>query len=335
MRADSCDLDDEHLLRALDHIRDVFAVFDDRNRLVYWNAHSERRSGYSAEELAGMHPKQLVADADLPKLGNYLRDVHQSGRSTVEVRLVAKNGERVPHELYSDLLTDADGSVIGRVVVGREISERWAYERVLEHKSDRLQEFADFVSHDIRTPLSVASGWLDAYHETGSEVHYQRVVDAHERIEQVVDDLLGLTSFGGVIEDIEPVDVGNLAWAVWRSVPTGDATLRVDDTGTVMADRGLLRQALTNLFDNAVHHAGPAVTVRVGPLDRGFFVADDGPGFPEEPDESVFEAGVSTSPEGTGLGLTIVDEIATMHGWSIDATDGSQGGARIEFKEAH
>ena len=335
MRADSCDLDDEHLLRALDQIRDVFAVFDDRNRLVYWNAHAERRSGYSADELAGMRPRQLVADADRPALRSYLRDVHQTGRSTVEVRLVTKTGERIPHELYSDLLTDADGNVIGRVVVGREISERWAYERVLEHKSDRLQEFADFVSHDIRTPLSVASGWLDAYHETGSEVHYQRVVDAHERIDQVVDDLLGLTSFGGVIEDLEPVDVGNLAWAVWRSVPTGDASLDVDDTGTLMADRSLLRQALENLFDNAVHHAGPTVTVRVGPLDKGFFVEDDGPGFPDDEDASVLEAGVSTSPEGTGLGLAIVDQIATMHGWSIDTTDGSRGGARIEFTEAH
>jgi PAS domain S-box-containing protein len=182
MQVDARDFDDEHLLLALDRLRDVFAVFDDRDRLAYWNAHAEERSGYSSEELAGMRPAQLVADADLPKLSAYLQQVRRTGQSTVEVRLVSKTGETVPHELYSDLLTDADGNPLGRVVVGRDVSERLAYERILEHKNERLAEFARFVSHDIRSPLAVAAGWLSQYRETGDDADYRRVREAHERI---------------------------------------------------------------------------------------------------------------------------------------------------------
>jgi PAS domain S-box-containing protein len=333
MHADVSDLDDDFLLRALDSLRDVFAVFDEGDRLVYWNEHAKRRSGYSADELAGMRPDQLVADTDLPKLREYLKQVHQTGKSTVEIRLVAKSGERVPYELYSDLLTDRDGRVIGRVVVGRDVSERLAYERILEHKNDRLSEFARFVSHDIRNPLAVAAAWLGRYHETGDEAHYRRVVTAHRRIEEIVEDLLGMTSHVDCVENAERVDLETVAREAWRTVRSGDAQLRIEESVTVVADRGLLTEALENLFTNAVQHGGEAVTVVVvGTLatDTGFYLEDDGTGFPDE-SESLLQPGVTTRPDGTGLGLAIVAEIAAMHGWSVDTTSGDDGGARIEF----
>jgi PAS domain S-box-containing protein len=353
MRADIRDIDDDQLLRALDSLRDVFAIFDDRNQLIYWNDHAERRSGYSAAELAGMQPQQLVADEDLPKLKRYLQQVDEDGLSTVEVRLVSKDGETVPHELYSDRLTDDTDAVIGRVVVGRDVSERWTYERVLEHKNARLEEFARFVSHDVRSPLAVAAGWLERYRETGDDDHYRKVVEAHERIDQIIDDLLGLTSTDRASDSFESADVGDVARTAWQTVRAETATLTVEETATVVADRGLLTQAFENLFRNCVEHGstGPrlqaresgaadetdpdpeadAVTVEIGLLDDGFYVADDGPGVPERTVDRLFEPGVTTRPDGTGLGLAIVDEIAGLHGWSVDIRNDERGGARVEF----
>jgi signal transduction histidine kinase len=69
----------------------------------------------------------------------------------------------------------------------------------------------------------------------------------------------------------------------------------------------------------------------VGTFDDGFYVADDGPGVPEADRESVFESGYSTDREGTGLGLTIVQEIAEAHGWEVSVTDSESGGARFEI----
>jgi signal transduction histidine kinase len=78
------------------------------------------------------------------------------------------------------------------------------------------------------------------------------------------------------------------------------------------------------------------VTVTVGDLadDAGFFVADDGPGIPPDERETVFEAGHSTAPDGTGFGLAIVDGIADAHGWTVRVTDSATGGARFEFSTA-
>lgn len=63
----------------------------------------------------------------------------------------------------------------------------------------------------------------------------------------------------------------------------------------------------------------------------GFYVADDGPGIPSDEREDVFDAGYSTTDNGTGFGLNIVQEIADAHGWEITITDSETGGARFEI----
>jgi signal transduction histidine kinase len=76
-----------------------------------------------------------------------------------------------------------------------------------------------------------------------------------------------------------------------------------------------------------------SVTVEVGPLadGDGFYVADDGPGIPEEERGEVFEFGYSTEEAGTGFGLAIVKEVAEAHGWTASATESEAGGARFEI----
>ena len=74
--------------------------------------------------------------------------------------------------------------------------------------------------------------------------------------------------------------------------------------------------------------------VRVGPLDdgRGFFVADDGTGFPPATRERAFDPGFTTVADGTGLGLAIVHRIFEAHGWSVRAEESRAGGARFEVR---
>lgn len=88
---------------------------------------------------------------------------------------------------------------------------------------------------------------------------------------------------------------------------------------------------LENLFSNAVTHAGADVAVTVGALDGGFYVADDGPGIPEDVRGTVFEAGHSTEEDGTGFGLAIVEAIADAHDWTVSLAESKAGGARFEF----
>ncbi|MFC7057835.1 sensor histidine kinase [Halovenus salina] len=73
------------------------------------------------------------------------------------------------------------------------------------------------------------------------------------------------------------------------------------------------------------------MTVTIGEMADGFYVADNGPGIPEADREAVFDAGYSTSTAGTGLGLRIVEQITDAHGWTVDVTDSTTGGSRFEI----
>jgi signal transduction histidine kinase len=83
--------------------------------------------------------------------------------------------------------------------------------------------------------------------------------------------------------------------------------------------------------DDAVEHGDPDVTVTVGDMDGGFYVADDGPGIPADERDRVFEEGYSSENDGTGFGLAIVRQVADAHGWTVAVTESADGGARFEF----
>ena len=121
--------------------------------------------------------------------------------------------------------------------------------------------------------------------------------------------------------------------ACWDVIRSPDTSIEIDTDARIMADEDRLRQLLENLFRNAVEHAGNDVTVRVGELGDGFYVEDDGRGIPEGKREAILEHGMTDLVHGTGLGLTIVREMARIHGWTLEVTDGPDGGARFEFHD--
>ena len=209
----------------------------------------------------------------------------------------------------------------------RRLSERTAE---LQRQNDRLEEFAGVVSHDLRNPLEVARGRTELAREECDSDHLEAVERAHDRMTALIDDLLTLAREGKPVTDAEAVDLGQVVGSCWRTVDTGEATLRTDAEEMLRADEGRLRQLLENLMRNAVEHGGDDVTVTVGSLPGGFYVADDGPGIGPEQREEVFDAGYSTSRSGTGFGLRIVEQVADAHGWSVRVVESEEGGARFE-----
>jgi PAS domain S-box-containing protein len=215
--------------------------------------------------------------------------------------------------------------------VSENVTEQVRRRQQLEQQNERLEEFASIVSHDLRNPLQVIRGRLTLASDECDSQHLDSALDALERSEALVDDLLTLAREGEHVDDPEAVGLDGLAEQAWQTVETDAATLELATDRTVRADRSRLRQLFENLFANSVEHGGRNVTVRVTDLSDGFAVADSGTGIPETERDTVFDAGYSTSHDGTGFGLRIVEQVATSHGWTVDLTESVDGGARFEF----
>ena len=259
-----------------------------------------------------------------------------------------------------------EGELLERAL--RYALERHRQERRLERQNERLERFANIVSHDLRNPLQVAQGRLTHVDAGDTSEHLDEAVAALDRMEELVDDLLVLAREGRRADASESVDVADVARAAWGNVESPASDLRVDVSGSVTADAGRFTQLFENLFRNAIEHGSPTprsdatekphsndvggstngqtqsverestnghsaggVAVTVGAMPDGFYVADDGPGIPESDRDDVFEAGYSTNDDGTGFGLDIVREIVEAHGWAITVDESADGGARFEI----
>ena len=244
-------------------------------------------------------------------------------------------------------------------------------ERQLQRQVDRLEEFASIVSHDLRSPLTVARGRVELLKTTHDldEEHVDQIEFAHERMTEIIEDSLALARGGHEVTDPEPVAIDDTAESAWQTAGSAAARLVVDAEGSIEADADRLTRLFENLFRNSVEHGStgsrpqagdnvehgtdtqsPAdeaiedgvdhagadtdLTITVGWLadGEGFFVADDGAGIDPDVRESAFEAGETGGGSGSGLGLAIVRRIAQAHGWTVDLAESADGGARFEFR---
>ena len=233
-----------------------------------------------------------------------------------------------------DAFDETDLNLVQIIASNAEVAlQRLQKERELQRENERLEQFASTVSHDLRNPLQVAKGTLSQLDDCTAGV--DRMRQAHERMEEVIEGVLTLTRQGNRVEDPSPVDLSAVARACWSHVSSCETELVIEEDSLVVSgDDTRLKHLFENLFRNAVTH-GRASTIRVGALDSGFYVADDGVGIPPEDRDGIFDNGYTTSADGTGLGLTIVEEIAHAHDWAVSVTESEAGGARFEFVAAN
>lgn len=312
--------------------------------LIYHNGRFAHIFEYPDQEdiLTGSSLLELVQPKDRQRLSENLQRVTAGNTDALRQPFVGAtaDGSQVNVELLVRSITlEGRPATIGTVVSVGEAAESYYQVR---RERDRLEEFTSIVSHDLRGPMEVARGQLELAQqiaelddETSSRI--DKADQALSRMDELLTDLLALAKEGAIIESSEPVSVSDVAQTTWQNIDSQDAALSVEATGTISADRSRLKGLFENLYRNAIDHGGSSVSVTVGDLigeseeQYGFFVADDGPGIPPDDRGPIFESGYTTSEDGTGFGLSIVEEIVEAHGWKITVTESTTGGARFEI----
>ena len=313
------------------HSTTLLTLLDENGVVQYESPAIERLYGYDQDALVGEQVTDYFHPEDRERVAAAFRRVVASEdyiEEAVEYRHEQVDGTYTWVESVASANPTPDGYY---VVNSRDISARKERERELERTNDRLEEFASIVSHDLRNPLNVAQLRLQQARDDADSDHLATVEQAHQRMEALIDELLTLARIEKRVTSLQSVALDSLSDRCWQTVATGESTLVVRTDRQVEADRQQLRQLLENLFRNAVEHGTGDVTVTVGDLPDGFSVEDDGPGIPPANRAAVFESGYSSTPDGTGFGLRIVERVVNAHDWTITVTDGSAGGARFEI----
>lgn len=331
---------DSDLFRTLvEAASDGLYTLDASGRVVYLNEAFADILGYNQGELFGVHASMVMADGELERGQQLIQELLEADDGETDIMdmdMVRKDGTPITVAVHFRVLTTHDGTYNGVMGVVRDVTERKRRERELQRQRDRLEDFASIVSHDLQTPLTVAKGRVQLAREDYESEDLDAAAEALERMERLITDLLELAQQGEIVEIRESVDLDAVASDAWQDVASQTpAELHTDLEGyTVWGDAERLRQLLQNLFRNAIDHGGPDVIVTVGQTEnaRGFYVEDDGPGIPEKLRDQVFNRAYTTSEDGTGFGLVIVDQIVQAHNWMITLSEADGGGgARFEI----
>ena len=161
-------------------------------------------------------------------------------------------------------------------------------------------------------------------------------------IDALVSELLASSRLDFAALNVHALDAGDVAARALERAGLGASLLRVEATRTHFdADATLVARALANLLANARAHGGGATGLVVRETEDHivFEVLDSGPGFAPGEESKVFEsfyqrpgstaAGSAASSGALGLGLTLVQRIATAHGGDVFAENRAEGGARV------
>ncbi|ELZ39867.1 signal-transducing histidine kinase/response regulator [Halorubrum californiense DSM 19288] len=296
--------------------------------LTYVRARGEelQKVGLSPDDVVGTKPHALFPEDTADELCYYLQEALEGNANTFEQEY---GGERYRVRTAPVRTDDQETDYV--MAVSQNITEYAENRAHLKQENERLDEFASIVSHDLRNPLRVAEGRVELIRDECASDHIDDVAQALDRMDALIEDLLTLAREGSRVDEVEQIGLANVATNSWQSVKTRQATLDADAPQVIEADRSRIQQLFENFYQNAIEHGGDDVTVSVGVIDDGFYVADTGPGIPDSEREDVFEAGYSTNEDGTGFGLRIVEQVADAHGWEVIVTESKEGGARFEI----
>ena len=249
--------------------------------------------------------------------------------------------------LHERLPADSEGDELDRLcaIVNRMLAR-------LEETMAALKGVGDNIAHDLRTPLTSLRARLENdQRSVGEDTRLgrslARSLDGIDRALAIITALLRISDIrhSNRRAAFAAFDLAELL----RETAENHAPLAEEkglalivppaSPATIVGDRELMTEALVNLVDNAIKFTPPGGRVRIGlePAAGGpvVVIADTGPGIVPEEREAVFKrfyrADASRSTPGSGLGLSLVAEVAALHGFTI-AIAGSDPGCRIEMR---
>ncbi len=206
-----------------------------------------------------------------------------------------------------------------------------------EEMVERLEQFTQDASHELRTPIAALSSSLDLALKTRN--YQEGIVSAKEDLKEVaslVERLLDLARLDRLVLKKDPVDFSTLITTVverHRALAKDKGVSLTESVApaiTVRGDAQLLKQIIGNLLSNAIKFTPVGGEIAVTLTVDALIVRDTGIGIPPGALPKIFErfyqAEDSRSKGGYGLGLSLVKRIADLHAWSIEVQSKPKNG---------
>ncbi|MBB5623526.1 PAS domain S-box-containing protein [Pedobacter cryoconitis] len=298
--------------------------------ITSWNDSAERTFGYSAEEIIGQPIMKLIPPDREEEEIQILSRLSKGERvDHFETRRITKTGKMIDVSLTISPVKDPEGKIIGLSKIARDITER-------KQEEQRKNDFVAMVSHELKTPLTALTGYLQLLlmrsRKEGDEFSVKSLIRAEAQTKKMVamiHDFLSLARMeeGKLQIEKREVELHPLMMEIAEDAKflTSLHTIKlIDCEGIIInADRDKIGQVLMNLVSNAIKYSPEGGLITLGCERQNgkvkIYVSDQGIGISPNDQKRLFERfyrvnnnGIKTVP-GFGIGLYLVSEILRYH----------------------
>ena len=330
---------------------DLVVLHDLHQKIVYINSAGIQVSGYTKEELTGMHLSRLVPPELLPEMEKR-KNLRFSGDNrvlTYRTVLLKKNGARVPVEVRSSPILE-NGKIKNLLLVGRDVTEQ---ERTLaeltaaKEKAEEMNMIKSYffanMSHELRTPFVGIWGYAqllsESVKEPGEKQMVASIMKSAERLTDTLNKILSLSQaeFSEVKCVVETVNLADFINEIYFTYKEAAESKKINFLVNeqkkgifIVSDPRILRSILNNLVSNAVKYTEAGkVELSVNLINSKsknlltVTVTDTGIGIPHDKQEIIWapfrqaSEGRGRTFEGTGLGLSITKKYVELLGGTI------------------
>jgi PAS domain S-box-containing protein len=325
----------------LDAIPDMIFEFERDGTIIQFISSATNRPLLPPEQFLGKRITEVLPDSVANQTIFSIERALDTGHvHAFEYQLIQDHENRT----FEARLTPLSGNTVLAIV--RDVSlQKWILgerEKLiteLELKNAELERFTYTASHDLKSPLITIKGFLGFLREDAErgnlkrlEADIQRISDAADKMQRLLNDLLELSRIGRSIHPSEMIDLNGLIEEVLELLHgrISQANIHVSvqrNLPPVYGDRPRLLEVWQNLIDNAAKFMGdqshPQIELGHGGTDKEglpiFFVRDNGIGIDPKFNDRIFGLFDKLNPrtDGTGIGLALVKRIIEFHGGRI------------------
>jgi PAS domain S-box-containing protein len=333
----------------LDLAHDAIVMWDDHDRIIYWNHGAELLYGWTCDEALGMPIHNLLSTEVPEPLERIKSSLNEAGRWEGELVHTTRDGSSVTVESHMTLQRTLDGTPIATLEINNDITELKRYaerlEDLVEERTAQLKdaerlagigETAAMIGHDLRNPLQGLQYIVDLQklrfervppEERGAndwkneEGLFDRISEQVFYMDKIVADLQDYAR--PIAPELEKVAISTLINDVRASLPRTDHVKIISDVSDLVmtVDPHLVHRVFANLILNAIQAMpdGGTLTISASRFDNSVAinVHDTGVGIPEEMKDKLFLPLCTGKAKGTGLGLAVVKRVIDAHGGTI------------------
>lgn len=314
---------------------------DNEDKILFANQSFCDMSGFSLLDLLGNKASEMLMSQIERSLVESKNAIRQNGISdSYQIKAINKNGENRHWMISGAPNYNLNGELTGSIGIHLDITEQKNLElqkeqllKKLENQNEQLNEYAQIVSHDLKSPLRSIHSLITWIKEDNTEefstetLHYLNLIEG--KVEKMDHLIQGILTYSKVdTEDVinEAIDLNEVINNCIKIIHIPDNTKVViaNSLPTIKADKFRMQQLFQNIISNAVNYIDKAEgLVSVGYSEDSknylFYVKDNGPGIAKENQEKIFKIFQSFTDHesSTGIGLSIVKRIVDNYKGTI------------------